>query len=415
VVGSPVVLTGRTALVPPGGQLTYRVLDASGRQIGAGAFNVTQAGDGATFNAPLTFQEPAGGGQIRAELTAPTLTGSTSASVDLVVAPPQQITIDTPPPGTFVGSPVVLTGRLARLPFDSNLKYRILDSQGRQLGAGLIPVSGAPGQPTSFNASLTFDTPLTGGAIRAELADQRAADGFVAARAAIDLQVAPAQQAIFIDTPPPGTLVGSPVVITGRTVVYPLDGNLAYQIFSANGIQLGVGAFNVVGAPGQSTTFNAQLFFNLPAGGGPIQVNLYDQNGATGAIVASAVISLQVAPPQPNQQVITIETPPAGTVVGSPVVVTGRTSIYPSEGNLAYRVRDQSGLEIGSGVFQVSGAPGQPATFVASLLFKPPSSGGMIRVEIIDLNQSGAVLAISALDLQVNPQLPPIVRPTPSR
>jgi hypothetical protein len=416
VVGSPVVLTGRTALLPPGGQLTYRVLDAGGRQIGAGAFNTSPAGQGATFSASLMFQEPPGGGQIRVELAAPTGNSTTSASLDLYVAPPQQIIIDTPPPGTVVGSPVVLTGRLARLPFDSNLAYRILDSQGRQVGAGLIPVSGAPGQPTFFNASLTFDAPLNGGAIRAELSDERASDGFVAARASIDLRVAPAQQEIIFDTPPQGTVVGSPVVITGRTIRYPFDGNLAYQIFSANGIQLGVGAFNVSGTPGQSATFNAQLFFNLPPGGGPIQINLYDQNGATGAIVASAALNLQVAPPQPAQQVITIETPPTGTLVGSPVVVTGRTTRYPSEGNLGYRVRDQNGLEIGSGGLPVNGVPGQPTTFVGSLLFRPPPSGGMIRVEIFDIDQSsGAVLAIAAVDLEVTAPLPPAVRPTPLR
>jgi hypothetical protein len=412
VVGSPVVLTGRTTLLPPGGQLTYRVLDASGRQIGAGAFNASPAGQEASFSASLLFQEPAGGGLIRAELMAPTTNGSTSASLDLYVAPPQQIFVDTPPPGTIVGSPVVLTGRLARLPFDSNLAYRIQDGQGRQIGAGLIPVSGVPGQPTFFNASLTFDAPLNGGAIRVDLTDERAADGLVVARASIDLRVAPAQQAIFIDTPPPGTIVGSPVVLTGRSVRYPFDGNLAYQFFDAGGVQIGVGAFNVQGAPGQSATFSAQLFFNLPRGGGPIQVNLYDQNGATGAIVASAAISLQVAAPQPEQQVITIETPPTGTLVGSPVVVTGRTTRYPFEGNLGYRVRDQTGREIGSGGFRVNGAPGQPATFVGSLMFSLPPSGGVIRLEIFDVDQSsGAILAIAAVDLEVTAPLPPIVRP----
>jgi hypothetical protein len=204
------------------------------------------------------------------------------------------------------------------------------------------------------------------------------------------------------------------VVITGRTVRYPFDGNLAYQIFDANGTQIGVGMFNVVGAPGQSATFNAQVFFNLPAGGGPIQVNVYDQNGATGAIVATAAINLLVAPPQPTQQVITIETPPTGTLVGSPVVVTGRTARYPFEGNLGYRVRDQTGREIGLGGFRVNGAPGQPTTFVGSLMFSPPLGGGMIRVEIFDIDQSsGAILAIAAVDLEVTAPLPPIVRPRP--
>ena len=33
----------------------------------------------------------------------------------------QSLAIDTPPPGTLVGSPVVLTGRMARTPFSGQL------------------------------------------------------------------------------------------------------------------------------------------------------------------------------------------------------------------------------------------------------------------------------------------------------
>jgi hypothetical protein len=60
-----------------------------------------------------------------------------------------------------------------------------------------------------------------------------------------------------------------------------------------NGGQLGVGAFNVSGAPGGSTTFNASIDFNLPPAGGPIQVELYDQNAQPGVIDALASIGLQ--------------------------------------------------------------------------------------------------------------------------
>ena len=78
-------------------------------------------------------------------------------------------------------------------------------------------------------------------------------------------------------------------------------------------------------------------------------------------------------------------------------------------------MRDESGREIGSGGFPVSGVPGQPATFVASLTFDlPPGGGGLIRVEIFDIDQSnGAILAIAAVDLEVTRPLPPIVRPRP--
>jgi hypothetical protein len=88
--------------------------------------------------------------------------------------------------------------------------------------------------------------------------------------------------------------------------------------------------------------------------------------------------------------------------VGSPVVVTGRTTRYPFKGNLSYRVRDELGRQIGVGSFPVSGAVGQPSTFVASLTFQLPPNGGPIRVEIFDVDPgSGAIVAIEAVDLEV--------------
>jgi hypothetical protein len=402
VVGSPVVLAGRTALFPTGGVLNYRVIDANGNQLGNGSVNVAgSSGQPGSFNASLTFREPQGGGVIRAELSDPS--NGSSASVDMFVAPPQAITITSPSPGTQVGSPVVLTGQLARLPFQSSLSYRVVTPAGQQLGAGTIPVDGAPGQPTSFIAEVRFAMPPAGGPIRAELTDQNGQGGVVAASAAIDLQVAPQPQAISIDTPAPGQQVGSPVVLTGRTVQYPAQGKLIYQISDANGNQIGRGAFNVNGNPGQSSSFNASLLFNLPPNGGPIRVDLLDQNAQNGVVIASSSIDLTVAPPQPVQQIITIETPPNGTLVGSPVVITGRTTRYPFEGSLSYRILDQNGRQIGAGAIQVNGAPGSGTTFVGSLQFQQPPQAGTIRVEIYERDVSdGTFIAIAAVELQVD-------------
>lgn len=294
VVGSPVVLTGRTSRFPLEGKLNYMFFDTSGTRIGAGAFDVNgTAGQPATFNVSLAFNLPAPG-PIRAELYERNAAGVTisKASIDLYIAPPQAITIETPSTGSLVGSPVILTGRLARYPFEGVLGYRVLDTTGQQLGADSFPVSGTPGQPTTFNGAVTFDGLMDGGTIRVELFDQNPNDGVVAASSSIDLLVAPIQQAIVIGTPEPGTMVGSPVVITGQTARYPFDGKLVYRIVAANGAILGNGAFNVVGTPGQSTTFDASINFTLPRGGGLIRVELFDQNAATGVIVASTSVDL---------------------------------------------------------------------------------------------------------------------------
>src|SRR5262245_34689192 len=79
---------------------------------------------------------------------------------------PQQITIDTPAPGTLVGSPVVITGRATRFPFEGNLSYWIIDASGAQIGAGGLQVSGSIGQPGSFAPSITFTLPPNGGDLR---------------------------------------------------------------------------------------------------------------------------------------------------------------------------------------------------------------------------------------------------------
>ncbi len=148
---------------------------------------------------------------------------SPSTAAPLAPTPiPQVITIDTPP-GTPVGSPVVITGRTARWPKNGLLVYRIVNGAGQQLGAGSFPVFGTPGQAGSFNASLVFNVPWDGGPIRVDLFEQGDAAGAGAASASIDLAVEAQYQAITIDTPPPGTIVGSPMVITGRTARAPRD------------------------------------------------------------------------------------------------------------------------------------------------------------------------------------------------
>ena len=416
VVGSPVVITGRTVRLPASNSLSYFLRDAVGGVLGSGSFPVVAAASGTgSFNASLTFNLPPNGGNISLEVFEPGVGGGpvvATARLQIQVAPPQAILIDSPPPGTTVGSPVVITGRTARYPFQGNIGYRVLDASGRQLGIGTFPVQGAQGGPTSFSASLNFTLPANGGRVSVEVADQNAASGQIAAAARIDLSVAPPQQAIIIESPPTGTVVGSPMTVTGRVVRLPAGGALSYRVRDAQGQQIGQGQFGVVGSQDGGARFNGQVSFTPPVGGGPIGLELLELDPANGQVRTSATVTLQVAgqvqPPTPTSlptsQSILIDSPPAGTTVGSPVVITGRTALPPRAGRLFYVVRTLTREILGQGEFPVLAAPGQNANvpFVASLNFAEPSLGGPLQVEIYDRDAVGNVIANAIVQLQVS-------------
>jgi hypothetical protein len=423
-VGSPVVLTGRTTRAPSGNRLSYSVRDAAGAQIGGGAFDVGLAADGGSqFVASLVFNLPPNGGTIIVEIFEPGAAGAPSvatANINLSVSPPQAITIETPPPGTTVGSPVVITGRTARFPFQGNLGYRFFDLNGRTIGGGVFPVNGQPGGPTTFIANLEFTSPPNGGAITAEIFDQNAADGQTVASASLSLNVAPPPQQIIIETPPSGTTVGSPVVLTGRTVRFPAGGQLNYRVRGGNGSQIGGGVFAVAGTAEGSATFNASLTFTPPPQGGPIAVELFEVDPANGQVITSSILQLTVAgppvtavppigilptvvPPTPTAppvaQAITIETPPPGTEVGSPLVVTGRLTRFPVPGELNYRITTADrGLPLGDGVFPVRrSGPAGTITFTGELEFLiRPGFFGDIDVQIYERDPTTGVPVASA-------------------
>jgi hypothetical protein len=417
IVGSPVVITGRTVKLPAGNALSYTIRDAAGAALGSGVFPVSPAaGETGSFTASISFNLPPNGGAVRLEIFEPGAAGAApvaSATLQMNVAPPQAILIDSPPPGTTVGSPVVLTGRTARFPFQGNLGYRVLDGGARQLGAGIIAVQGAPGGPASFTASINFNLPPNGGRVTVELVDQNAANSQIAATARIDLNVAPPQQAIVIESPPANTLVGSPMTVTGRTVRMPAGGALSYRV-RAGGQQIGQGSFGVVGSQDGGARFNAQVVFTAPAAG-RIDLELLELDPASGQVRASSTLTLQVAatlPPTPtatalptSQQVL-IDTPAAETVVGSPVVITGRTALPPRTGRLYYVVRSATRETLGQGEFPVAVSPGVSANvpFAASITFAEPPQGGRIIVEIYDRDAVGNVVANAIVQLQVNPR-----------
>lgn len=336
---------------------------------------------------------------------APESTVIVSSDATPLTLQPQAIILDSPPRLTLVGSPMVITGRTARLPQNQQLNYRILERDGTLLGEGVFPVNGEAGQPGSFSAELSFRLPQDGGIIRAEIFERSNVPAAVAAVQTLELAVDAQYQSISIDTPAPGTQVGSPVVLTGRTARGTADGTLGYRVFNSAERQIGAGSIPVSGPNGLPRSFVGEVFFDLPRNGDTIRVELFDQEYATSSI------SLFVAP---LAQHVMIDTPPAGTLVGSPVVVTGRTARFPSSGTLAYRIFNANGDQIGGGTFPVSGQPGQGATFNASLVFQVPRDGGRIRVEIADLNADGSVNGAQAVELDVLAQYQAIRINTPA-
>jgi hypothetical protein len=438
VVGSPLVITGRTAQFPFQGMLNFRITDQGGNQVGSGTFNVVGAtGEPTSFTASLSFREPPGGGPIRVAIFDQNPASGAvvaTAAIELTVAPQQsttrQIIIDTPPPGTEVGNPVVITGRTARYPFQGTLGYRVVDANGTLLGSGVFNVSGQPDQPGSFSASLDFNLPPAGGPIRVELLDQNAANGEVAATAAINLLASASQppgpppQLITILSPPDGTQVGSPMVVTGQTARFPFEGNVQYRFLDQNGNQIGTGNITVSGQPGGPAAFNSQISFTEPDSAGRITLEIFEQDAGNGAIIASSSRNLQFQPPQGQQptpipgqpqqpgnpQVLTIETPAAGTVVASPVVVTGRSTRTPAGNQLFYQVLDANQQPIGRGAFNVAPQPTGTARFNVSIPFNEPTGGGAIMVVILDQDAAGQSIARASVNLTV---APPPVQPTP--
>ncbi len=62
------------------------------------------------------------------------------------------------------------------------------------------------------------------------------------------------------------------------------------------------------------------------------------------------------------------------------MVLTGKVNLFPSGGQLQYRVLDAAGQQIGAGSIPVGGVPGGRGSFNASLTFTEPVNGGTIQV-----------------------------------
>jgi hypothetical protein len=229
-----------------------------------------------------------------------------------------------------------------------------------------------------------------------------AIDAFIAIRAP--------RQTIVLFTPQEDTEVTSPVEVAGSVTRTPFENNLVYRVFNSSNLIISEGPVSVLGDMGAPGTFVAQVPFTVTqreAG----RVEILDIDAADGSTIASAVVSLTLAPTNLEAQrvpvTITIETPQANSVVTSPVTVKGSISRTPFENNLIYRVFDASGAEVGSGPIATVGEIGQPATFEAPIVFTP-TVGGDGRIFIEDPNAAGGPpFATAAIEVQmIGPNAP---------
>ena len=314
IVGSPVTVIGRVARDPASGQLSFAVRNAQGAQIGGGSFATVPASSGASFVVSLTFTEPPAGGPIFVEIADP---GRATTAVQLVVAPPQAIIFESPAAGTLVGSPMTITGRTARYPFQGALSYAVYDAANRAIGEGIVPVQGQPGLPGSFVAEVRFSLPPTGGDILVELTDVDAISGIIATKQSLLVKVAnpptttsavpptavpsqtPAPLAttgqsgavqVTIESPIPVSQVRSPFAITGRVSALPIGSVLRYRVRDAAGKLVGEGLIPVAGTAGQPAQFSGTVGFILQQSG-PIVLEIGDTD-ASGNLRTNAIIVL---------------------------------------------------------------------------------------------------------------------------
>lgn len=102
----------------------------------------------------------------------------------------RSIQIDSPQDLSEVTGSVQVKGRMAIAPFENNLGYRILDSQGKQLvRASFLVTADQPGGPATFDQGIDLSSLAGVGLVRLELVEVSMADGSILTLNSIRLKV----------------------------------------------------------------------------------------------------------------------------------------------------------------------------------------------------------------------------------
>lgn len=105
----------------------------------------------------------------------------------------------------------------------------------------------------------------------------------------------------------------------------------------------------------------------------------------------------------PAKGTITIEQPAAGTVISSPVTISGKTDFWPFEATLVARVKDGQGHVLGMGPLMVQ-APdiGQGGPFAGELHFTPPATPQDGTLEVFEASaKDGSIVVIASVPVKL--------------
>lgn len=199
----------------------------------------------------------------------------------------------------------------------------------------------------------------------------------------------PISQQIAISEPADNAVISSPIRVSGSTTRMPAGNTLRYRFYEPNGFELARGTIPVIAQPNGTGNFSTRLAYRAP-NGERVLLELAEIDPTTGAIIARTERSVRYAPTGAQQ--ITIDRPSSGSTIGTRLQVAGRTSIFPSEGDLFLNVIDGSGRLIANFAFAVGGTPDQPAGFFVDVTI-PDQRGRLVTVEVVDINARGDVLA----------------------
>jgi hypothetical protein len=113
------------------------------------------------------------------------------------------------------------------------------------------------------------------------------------------------------------------------------------------------------------------------------------------------LVNLATKTPDGQDRTINISSPTDQTAVKGSIKVQGTMPIAPFENNLAYRIYDAKGSEVGKGPFPVKASkPGGKAAFDNMIKIPPLAAGTIIRLELSDISmKDGSNLAMASVNL----------------
>jgi hypothetical protein len=412
--GQPITGTfearGALARVPDESQIAYRLYDADGNLLASGPISVEGAAGGpGSFRDAVAFDgTEEGPGEFEIiEQAREDGTNQASAVANVYFAGPggrapagpfasTSVTLDSPQEGASIGSPTRVTGEVSATPIDNLLIYRVYDTEGDLAGIGPLDVTGEVGQAGTFDGWISYTLEVSG-AGRVVIVDQDPDNGIVYGRAAHNVRLSavaqpaalPFANAIVIRVPADRARVGGVFEVAGALSAVPFEPSLMYRIYDASGALAGAGLVKPRGEPGQPGEFTASI--TVPAGiSGAGIVEILDIDLLEGLVFSSAAVNVFFGAPgapaaaaAPN--LITIEVPLLGDVVGSPFELRGSVEKAPQSGKLAYRVYDMAGRLVGAGRVAVAGNPGGAGTF-AGVMTHAATEKTAGRIQVLDLN-----------------------------